>query len=130
VPLAAACRAKANSIQPEDVARLSPLVFEHINLLGRLAFSVPESVARGSFDPFAIRPAPRRTSPDVSGSRDLQNSCCLNSVFRSIDPQYPPRCASKSAKDRCSWRTPPPRWDCDVSRLAGGRHPIGPTESR
>jgi Tn3 transposase DDE domain len=34
-------------IQPEDVARLSPLVFDHINLLGRYAFSVPESVARG-----------------------------------------------------------------------------------
>ena len=31
-------------IQPEDVARLSPLVFEHINLLGRYAFSVPDSV--------------------------------------------------------------------------------------
>ena len=35
------------SIQPEDVARLSPLVFEHINLLGRYAFSVPDSVVRG-----------------------------------------------------------------------------------
>jgi len=29
------------------VARLSPLVFEHINLLGRYAFSVPDSVVRG-----------------------------------------------------------------------------------
>ena len=51
VPLAAACRAKANSIQPEDVARLSPLVFEHINLLGRYAFSVPDSVVRGQLRP-------------------------------------------------------------------------------
>jgi TnpA family transposase len=34
-------------IQPEDVARLSPLMFDHINLLGRYAFSVPESVQRG-----------------------------------------------------------------------------------
>ena len=34
-------------IKPEDMARLSPLVFDHINLLGRCAFSVPESVARG-----------------------------------------------------------------------------------
>jgi TnpA family transposase len=34
-------------IRPEDVSRLSPLVFDHINLLGRYAFSVPESVARG-----------------------------------------------------------------------------------
>ncbi|MBV9085683.1 MAG: Tn3 family transposase [Acidobacteriaceae bacterium] len=34
-------------IKPEDVARLSPLMFDHINLLGRYAFSVPESVAPG-----------------------------------------------------------------------------------
>lgn len=34
-------------IRPEDVAHLSPLVFDHINLLGRYAFSVPDSVARG-----------------------------------------------------------------------------------
>jgi hypothetical protein len=39
------------SIQPEDVARLSPLVFEHINLLGRYAFSVPDSVVRGQLRP-------------------------------------------------------------------------------
>jgi hypothetical protein len=32
------------SVQPEDLARLSPLVFEHMNLLGRYAFSVPDSV--------------------------------------------------------------------------------------
>jgi hypothetical protein len=40
-------RAERYPIQPEDVARLSPLVFEHINLLGRYAFAVPESVMRG-----------------------------------------------------------------------------------
>ena len=39
------------SIRPEDVARLSPLVFEHINLLGRYAFSVPDSVVRGQLRP-------------------------------------------------------------------------------
>jgi TnpA family transposase len=38
-------------IQPEDVARLSPLIFDHINLLGRYAFSVPESVQRGALRP-------------------------------------------------------------------------------
>jgi len=30
-----------------DVCRLSPLLHEHINLLGRYAFSVPEAVQRG-----------------------------------------------------------------------------------
>ena len=38
-------------VQPEDVARLSPLMFEHINLLGRYAFSVPEAVQRGELRP-------------------------------------------------------------------------------
>jgi hypothetical protein len=35
----------------EDVARLSPLVFDHINLRGRYAFSVPEAVTRGELRP-------------------------------------------------------------------------------
>jgi hypothetical protein len=34
-------------LRPEDVARLSPLTWQHINLVGRYTFSVPESVARG-----------------------------------------------------------------------------------
>jgi Tn3 transposase DDE domain-containing protein len=38
-------------IQPEDVARLSPLVSDHINVLGRYAFSVPDGVARGELRP-------------------------------------------------------------------------------
>jgi hypothetical protein len=39
------------SILPKDVARLSPLVFEHINLLGRYAFTVPDAVVRGQLRP-------------------------------------------------------------------------------
>ncbi len=35
----------------EDVARLSPLLFDHINLLGRYAFSVPDAVKRGHLRP-------------------------------------------------------------------------------
>lgn len=38
-------------VPAEDVARLSPLVFEHINLLGRYAFSVPDAVLRGELRP-------------------------------------------------------------------------------
>jgi len=34
-------------LRPEDVAPLSPLTWQHINLVGRYTFSVPESVARG-----------------------------------------------------------------------------------
>ena len=44
-------RAEGFPVLPEDVARLSPLVYEHINLLGRYAFSVPEAVQRGQLRP-------------------------------------------------------------------------------
>ena len=40
-----------HSVRPEDEARLSPLGHEHINLLGRYSFAVPESVARGELRP-------------------------------------------------------------------------------
>lgn len=35
----------------EDITRLSPLLFDHINLLGRYAFLVPEAVKRGELRP-------------------------------------------------------------------------------
>ena len=44
-------RADGHSVRPEDEARLSPLGHEHINLLGRYSFAVPESVARGELRP-------------------------------------------------------------------------------
>lgn len=44
-------QADGNLIRAEDVARLSPLVFEHINLVGRYAFSVPDAVNRGELRP-------------------------------------------------------------------------------
>jgi len=38
-------------LHPADVARLSPLMFDHINMLGRYAFLVPDSVRRGELRP-------------------------------------------------------------------------------
>jgi hypothetical protein len=38
-------------VKNEDVARLSPLLHEHINMLGRYSFSVPEAVAKGELRP-------------------------------------------------------------------------------
>ena len=38
-------------MEEADVARLSPLLHEHINMLGRYSFSVPESVAKGELRP-------------------------------------------------------------------------------
>ena len=44
-------RAEGFDVRPEDVARLSPLGFEHINMLGRYAFTLPNVVARGELRP-------------------------------------------------------------------------------
>lgn len=38
-------------VQEEDLARLSPLIFEHVNILGRYSFAVTEEVARGELRP-------------------------------------------------------------------------------
>lgn len=44
-------RADGFEVRDEDVARLSPLLHEHINMLGRYSFSVPDAVAKGELRP-------------------------------------------------------------------------------
>ena len=44
-------RAEGLPVRDEDVARLSPLGFAHINMLGRYTFVLPEAVARGELRP-------------------------------------------------------------------------------
>jgi TnpA family transposase len=44
-------RAEGFDVHDEDVARLSPLGFDHINMLGRYAFILPEQIARGELRP-------------------------------------------------------------------------------
>jgi Tn3 transposase DDE domain len=44
-------RSEEYDIRPEDVARLSPLGHKHINMLGRYAFTLPDTVARGELRP-------------------------------------------------------------------------------
>lgn len=44
-------RADGFEVRDEDVARLSPLLHEHINMLGRYSFSVPDAVAKGALRP-------------------------------------------------------------------------------
>jgi hypothetical protein len=42
------------SVEPQDVVRLSPMVFDHIKpagLLGRYAFFIPDPVQRGELRP-------------------------------------------------------------------------------
>jgi len=38
-------------VRPEDIARLSLLSFEHINMLGRYASILPDGIARGELRP-------------------------------------------------------------------------------
>jgi hypothetical protein len=35
-------------ISQPDIARVSPLLFKHINFLGRYAFDLPQAVAEGA----------------------------------------------------------------------------------
>ena len=44
-------RSEGYPLKPEDVGRLSPLMFDHINFLGRYAFALPDSVAQGQLRP-------------------------------------------------------------------------------
>jgi len=44
-------RAQGRRIEPEDVARLSPLQHKHINFLGRYMFALPEAVLQGDYRP-------------------------------------------------------------------------------
>jgi hypothetical protein len=48
-------------VRPEDLARLSPLGFGHVNMLGRYTFTLPEFVARGQLRPLRD---PKNTDPD------------------------------------------------------------------
>jgi TnpA family transposase len=44
-------RAEGYPVEDADLVRLSPLLHEHINMLGRYFFSIPEAVAKGQLRP-------------------------------------------------------------------------------
>ena len=44
-------RKEGYTVRDEDVARLSPLIYKHIHVLGRYSFLMPESVAKGELRP-------------------------------------------------------------------------------
>jgi len=44
-------RAEGFHVRPENVARLSPLGFDHFNMLGRYAFTLPDGIARSELRP-------------------------------------------------------------------------------
>ncbi|MBZ5653277.1 MAG: Tn3 family transposase [Acidobacteriia bacterium] len=74
-------KAGGMDIRTEDVVRLSPLGYGHINLLGRYSFQLPESVANGQLrPPCEIFSMLRR--PVTKATR-------LNTVFCSIATRTP-----------------------------------------
>ncbi len=56
-------RAEGYSVLDEDVARLSPLAYAHINMLGRYSFFVPETVEKGGLRPLR-NPAKGDSQPE------------------------------------------------------------------
>jgi hypothetical protein len=44
-------RASGEVVKPEDVERLSPLLLEHVNVLGRYEFVLKDSVRQGQLRP-------------------------------------------------------------------------------
>jgi hypothetical protein len=54
-------RSQGAEVNPEDVARLSPLADKHFNVLGRYHFTVNDSILRGDLRPLRDPNAPRRT---------------------------------------------------------------------
>ncbi len=44
-------RAEGREVRAEDVARLSPLAYKHINFQGRYSFALSEAVAQGGLRP-------------------------------------------------------------------------------
>jgi hypothetical protein len=44
-------RATEMAVKPEDVQRLSPLLLDHINVLGRYEFALKESIRQGGVTP-------------------------------------------------------------------------------
>ena len=55
-------RAESFDVRDEDVARLSPLSFDHVNMLGRYAFILPDQIARSE-----LRPLRDPQNPDDDG---------------------------------------------------------------
>jgi len=59
-------REQGLEVRDEDVARLSPLGYSHVNMLGRYEFALPDSIARGAFRPLRDPRAIDDDAPDAS----------------------------------------------------------------
>lgn len=64
-------RSRGMTVLSEDIERLSPLGYDHINLLGRYTFSLPEDIRQGAFHPLRALEETEAEHPDeeVEGAR-------------------------------------------------------------
>jgi hypothetical protein len=63
-------------VRTEDIARLSPLVYDHINVLGPYAFSLRKPPAEANYAPCGTRPKSTRKSLE---SFLMRLFCCRSS---------------------------------------------------
>lgn len=73
-------RDSGTTVLAEDVARLSPLLFEHVNVLGRYHFELSPSLAHGALRPFS--------EPDRPGEGMLLEAWRLFSRHCWRHPEY------------------------------------------
>jgi hypothetical protein len=66
-------------LKPEDLARLSPLGYKHINMLGRYSFALPEAIQKGEL----------RLLREPASELAFERSKILNPVFGSNATQPP-----------------------------------------
>ena len=64
-------RARGMRVRPEDVERLSPLGYDHINLLGRYTFSLPDEIRQGALRPLRELDETKQEAPAPFSQRFL-----------------------------------------------------------
>jgi hypothetical protein len=68
-------RGRGMKAVPEDVERLSPLGYDHINLLGRYTFSLSDEILQGAFHPLReLEETEQEPEKPVEGAQDMKEA--------------------------------------------------------
>ena len=68
-------RGRGMKIAPEDVERLSPLGYDHINLLGRYTFSLSDEIRQGAFHPLReMEEAEQEPEESVESAQEVREA--------------------------------------------------------
>ncbi len=68
-------RGRGMKIAPEDVERLSPLGYDHINLLGRYTFSLSDEIRQGAFHPLReLEEAEQELEESVESAHEVREA--------------------------------------------------------